>query len=210
MKGLGIKAKVQELFPDDVNTPNRSFGDGLAHRKAEEAGIIWGLQMLAMRYLLIFKAPNVRLSMFYMHRATAYKCWFSVLLVLLATYLFFKSSWKGQKKCWYNWKLNCTGKIKFSKWLEFTKSNITKKFQPIEDIKQQSGWGKWIEELLNLSAAIHLKRNFVLLCVMVWFFAMCWNRSIQELSRRYELEKQIKLAFRILFFNCRCLLQELQ
>ncbi|CAN6448265.1 unnamed protein product [Victoria cruziana] len=37
MKGLGIKAKVQELFPDDVNTPNRSFGDGLAHRKAEEA-----------------------------------------------------------------------------------------------------------------------------------------------------------------------------
>ncbi|XP_031481605.1 kinesin-like protein KIN-14F [Nymphaea colorata] len=36
MKGVGTKAKVQGLFPDDGNAPSRPFGDGLAYRKAEE------------------------------------------------------------------------------------------------------------------------------------------------------------------------------
>ncbi|KAF3779915.1 Kinesin-4 [Nymphaea thermarum] len=35
--GVGTKAKVQGLFPDDSNAPSRPFGDGLAYGKAEEA-----------------------------------------------------------------------------------------------------------------------------------------------------------------------------
>ncbi|KAF3779921.1 Kinesin-related protein 8 [Nymphaea thermarum] len=37
MKGVGTKAKVHGLFPDDGNSPSGPFGDGLAYRKAEEA-----------------------------------------------------------------------------------------------------------------------------------------------------------------------------